>query len=183
MVALRKYRRAGLRAIGRGLLATLVSFSVIAALSLSEESSLFGVMMVPVIFGWMAIAVGVWTQVRTLRIRSLFGREGWVERLCRFRVAPGGANGQPALFLPASDGRDEAVLGVSTTKNRWPALVPCDGSDVWLVGNPQHWVVVAPPGPGELIIAKRPFLGWWRRKLRTIATTGGWSGTAKEGQR
>lgn len=118
--------------------------------------------------GGLAFVVGVGGLLRGARIRWLLSRRPWIRRRCRYRIAPLGANGQPALIIRADGERPEAVCSVSTTVRHYRKL-PQGDVDLQVCGNPRRWAVVAPPDLGVLVVVKRPLVPGWSRLLRKWA--------------
>jgi hypothetical protein len=167
--SLARYGKRGLRTALFGSVAVLLALILIGLITGGDEDEpAMAILMFPVIWGAMALAMGLWVQVRALRLRRILSRNPWQPRRCRFRIGPGGVNGQPALLLLPAASEPEAVVSVSTTAFRWRAL---DGVDeVWVAGNPtSRFAVAAPAGPGDLIIVKRAWLRWWAKRLERIA--------------
>jgi len=160
--SLARYRKRGWRTALFGLVAVLLTLVPIGFLADgADDEPAMTILTVPVVWGTMALAVGLWVQVRALRLRRLLSHNPWHPR--PFRIDPGGMNGQPILLLAPDGSEPEAVLSMSTAAGlRWRAL---DGVDeVWIAGDPRsRFAVAAPAGPGDLIIVKRAWGRWVRR--------------------
>lgn len=170
--SLARYRRRGWRTALFGLEVVFLGLVAIGFVTEgSDDGPAMTILMFPVIWGTIALALGLWVQVRALRLRRLLSRNPWHPWPCRFRIGPGGVNGQPALLLAHHDSEPETILSVSTTASRWRAL---DGVDeVWIAGDPtSRFAVATPAGPGDLIIVKRPWSSWWATRLARIANAG-----------
>lgn len=156
--ALGDYRRRAIRALIGGAAASAVGIAV----GNDDVSAPL------IVFGVMAVTMGLVGIVRVLRIRRLADRGGWRTRDAAFRVAEGRGNGQPALVLRQSHTEEEAVLSISTTVWRWDAL---EGSrHVWVTGNPKsRFAAVAPQDMRAIVVVKRPLMRWWERRLKRIA--------------
>jgi len=162
--ALARYRKSGGRTALFGLVAVLLALVPIGLLADgADDEPAMAVLAVAVIWGTMALAVGLWVQVRALRLRRLLSRNPWHPR--PFGIGPGGWNGQAALLLAPDGSEPEAVLSISTMVFRWREF---DGVDeVWIAGNPtSRFAVAAPAGPGDLMIVKQPR---WAKRLARIA--------------
>lgn len=121
-------------------------------------------------FGGVAVYAGMCGLLRSIRMRFHLEREAWVTRRASYRIAPMGPNGQPALLIRADELDSEAVCSVSATVWRY-RLLP-QGPDVALLvaGNPHRWSVIAPTDVSVLLVARRPMLPFWSKKLRQYAT-------------
>jgi hypothetical protein len=155
---LQEYRRRAGRAAVLGVVAFFVGSALIDPLG-----DLGGCVAV---WGALAVVFGGGGLIRVARVQRLAARYGWRSREARFRIGMGGR--QPALLL-ASDGVEpEAVLSVSTTVLRWNVLN--DVQHLWVTGNPlSRFAAVATPELDHVVVVKRPWLPWWRHRLRDIA--------------
>jgi hypothetical protein len=168
--ALRRYRLRCLRAALLGLGGLVVATIVIGS---APDGDPKGIAYVVALFGmsWggLAFFLGVATLLRSLRMGALFKRTAWTERRAAYRIAPIGANGQPALVIMEDGSGGESVCSVSATAGRYQQLE--EGPDIPLLvaGNPRRWSVIAPPDLHVLLVAKRPRMPFWRRKLRDYA--------------
>lgn len=169
--ALRRYRLRCLRAAGLGFVGLVVATTVIGAAENGEPTGVGEIIaLIGISWGGLAFLVGWLTLLRTTRMRWVLGRSPWIERPARYRIAPFGRNGQPALLLMADEHRPEAVCSISATVWRYRQLP--EGDDPVLVAGDPRWAVIAPLDQRILLVAKRPVLPWWRRKLHKWATTG-----------
>lgn len=88
----------------------------------------------------------------------------WFERPCVVRTVPFG-DGVVVVCPEHGEWPDEvrhvpAQPGDATLNAR-------DGESLWFAGQPDaRWVVLAPPGPGPLLLGKRPRFAWRRRRLQ-----------------
>ena len=152
-----------------GFLVLTVAIVVIGASpDANPQGVAFVVGLLGMALGGLAFVVGTWGLVRGARIRWLFSRQPWTPRRCRYRIAPIGANGQPALIVRASEGEPEAVCSVSATVWHYRKLPQGDVA-LLVCGNPRRWAVVAPPDLSTLLFVKRPVVPGWSRLLREIA--------------
>jgi hypothetical protein len=55
-------------------------------------------------------------------MRRVLAQEPWTPRIAHYRIAPFGANGQPALLFESDEKRLEAVCSVSATVWRYRQL-------------------------------------------------------------
>ncbi len=168
--ALRRYRRRCVRATLLGFAGLVVATVVFSTSPDADPDGAPGlVALVGISWGGLALGVGLWGLLRSLRMGYLLGREPWARRRARYRIAPLGRNGQPALLIKPDENGSEAVCSVSATV--WGYRQLDEGSDIPLlvVGNPRRWSVVAPPDVRLLLVAKRPWLPLWGRKLRKYA--------------
>lgn len=102
----------------------------------------------------------------------LLRRHPWSHRRATYRIAPPGANGQPALVLKADNDAPEAVCSVPATVWRYRELDQGSDIELLVVGNPRWWSVVAPPDLRIVLVAKRPLMPFWGRQLRKYALGG-----------
>jgi hypothetical protein len=168
--ALHEYRRRSLQALSAGTGAILVAS---VAVGTAPHGNPHGVANFAALVGFggggVLLGMGVIGLLRSVRMRTVLGRGPWTERQSRYRiVARGATNGQPALVIKASDTEGEAVCSVPATVWRYRRL-PQGEHGLLVAGNPQRWAVIAPPDRGVLLVAKRPWLRWWRRRLRRWA--------------
>lgn len=169
--ALRRYSRGALLAVSFGLSGLVVATVVIGAAPDGDPKGVGGaIAFVGMGIGGVAFAAGVLGLWRSTRMRWMLHRHGWIERRAMYRIAPLGANGQPALLIKADDFGGEAVCSVPATVWRYRQLE--QGRDILLlvVGNPRRWSVVAPHDQHILLVAKRPWIPLWGRQLRKYAT-------------
>jgi hypothetical protein len=170
--ALHQYRARTARACGLGV-GGLVLATAIVGISPNDGPSgiAAGVSLGGLAAGAVALGFGVGGFLRSLRMSWHLKRASWTERKASYRIAPMGANGQPALLIKGDAQHEEAVCSVPATVWRYRKLP--QGPDVRLlvVGNPRRWCVVAPPDLTILLCAKRPWVPFWGRALRRYATT------------
>lgn len=168
--ALHRYRLRCLRAALLGFGGLVAAMIVIGA---ARDGDPKGVAHVVALFGisWggLAFFTGVSTLLRSLRMGALFKLTAWTERRAAYRIAPFGANGQPALVIKEDGSGGEAVCSVSATVWRYQQLEEGPDIPLLVVGNPRRWSVIAPPDLHVLLVAKRPWLPFWGRKLREYA--------------
>jgi hypothetical protein len=126
--------------------------------------ALFGISL-----GGLAFFTGVSTLLRSLHMGALLKRTAWTERRAAYRIAPIGANGQPALVIKEDGSGGEAVCSVSATVGRYRQLEEGPDIPLLVVGDPRRWSVIAPPDLHVLLVARRPWMPFWGRKLRGIA--------------
>lgn len=119
--------------------------------------------------GGLAFGTGVWTLLRSVRMGALFKRTAWTQRRAAYRIAPIGANGQPALVIKEDGSGSEAVCSISATVWRSRQLEQGQDIEHLVAGNPKRWSVIAPPDVHVLLVAKRPWAPFWGRKLRSYA--------------
>ena len=175
--ALRRYRRRALRAVLVGFGALVVATFVIGAApdgdpkGIAGATALFGIGGGGVVF--VAGAWGMWRSVRMHWLLKLLKRHPWSERRAAYRIAPFGANGQPALVIKEDSAAGEAVCSVPATVWRYRQLEQGPDIPLLVVGNPRRWSVVAPPDLHVLLVAKRPWVPFWGRKLRKYAMPDG----------
>lgn len=172
--ALRGYRRRGLRASLVGFGALVVATVVIGAAPDGDPKGIAGAVALFGIGGGGVVLVagasGLW---RSVRMRWLLKRHPWSERRAAYRIAPLGANGQPALVIKEDSSAGEAVCSVPATVWRYRQLEQGPDIPLLVVGNPRRWSVVAPPDRHVLLVAKRPWVPFWGRKLRRYALPDG----------
>lgn len=123
-------------------------------------------------FGFVFLCLGLGGLFHCSRVKRLLSRQPWVLRRASYRIAPGGANGQPALLVWRDDDHPEAVCSVSTTARRYRQLPRGPNEPLLIAGDPQRWAVAAPPDFRVLLVVKHPVIPRWSRRLRKIATAG-----------
>ena len=168
--ALRRYRLRCLQAALLGFSGLVTATIVIGSAPAGDPK---GVARVVAVFGisWggLAFFTGMSTLLRSHRMSALFKRSAWTERRAAYRIAPIGVNGQPALVIKEDGSGGEAVCSISATAGRYQHLDQGPDIPLLVVGNPMRWSVIAPPELHVLLVAKRPWMPFWRRKLREYA--------------
>ena len=120
-------------------------------------------------FGGVApLYCGTSGGVRSWRIRRLLARHSWQTRPAVYRIAPIGANGQPALLVARDDSHPETVFSVPTTVWRYRRLHTGVDGNLDIVWGGPRWAVVAPPDHTVVILVKKPWLPFQRTILRRI---------------
>jgi hypothetical protein len=131
---------------------------------IGETVALFGIA-----WGGFALAAGGVGLARSLRMGWLLRSQEWVTRRAAYRIAPFGANGQPALLVKADEHGEEAVCSIPAVVTRYRQLEQGQDIELLVVGNPRRWAVVSPPDLHILLAVKRPWVPLWGRRLRRYA--------------
>lgn len=168
--ALRAYRRRALRTLGLGLAALIIAAIAVQPNNGNPPAILSAVGIGGFGIGGVAVWAGGLGTLRTLRISHGMKHDGWVVRQADYRIAPIGANGQPALLVHEDSHGPEAVCSVSTTVWRYRRLPQGPDLPFLFLGNPRRWAVMAPPDRSILVVVKRPVLPFWSHFLRKYAT-------------
>lgn len=169
--ALREYRLRSARSIGIGCAAVIAAGVIIGTAPSENPSGVAGTLAIAgIALGGVAAGFGVGGLLRSIRMKWHLKREAWTTRRASYRIAPMGANGQPALLVKAEDHHDEAVCAVPATVWRYRRLTQGPDISLLVVGNPRRWAVIAPPDVGVLLCAKRPWVPFWGKALRRYAT-------------
>ena len=168
--ALGIYRRRSLRTLGIGVAALIVGSVAVQPNHGRPPAALSLVGLVSFTTALLALSGGITGCARARRMKHRLGRVGWTARCADYRIAPIGANGQPALLIQADAHGPEVVCSVSTTVRRYRRLPQGADRPLLVVGDPRRWAVVAPPDRSIVLVVKRPLLPWWARKLRKYAT-------------
>jgi hypothetical protein len=168
--ALRRYRLRCLRTALLGFSGLVMATIVIGSAPDGDPKGVANVVaLLGISWGGLAFFMGMSTLVRSCRMSALFKRTAWTQRRAAYRIAPIGGNGQPALVIKEDGSGGEAVCSVSATAGRYHQLEQGPDIPLLVVGNPRRWSVIAPPELHVLLVAKRPWMPFWGRKLREYA--------------
>ena len=170
--ALKRYLLTSSRSLVCGLVALVIGAVVVLGADGNPQGVANAVALGCLGLGAVACCVGLVGIVRAVRARRLLARAPWVVRTCWYRIAPIGGNGQPALLIEADDHGPESVCSVSATALRFRRLPQGPHQPMLVGGDPLRWAVVAAVNPRVVIIIKRPWIPWWRRRLRRWALGG-----------
>lgn len=168
--ALKVYERRSLRAVGVGVAALVVAAIAVQPNNGNPPAALSAVGTGGFAIAVLGFAAGITGFIRSRRMKHDLGRVGWTARRADYRIAPIGANGQPALLIKADAHGPEVVCSVPTTVWRYRRLPQGSDRPLLVVGDPRRWAVVAPPDRSVLLVAKKPLVPWWARRLREYAT-------------
>ena len=167
--ALADYARRSLRATLVGF-AAVVGATVVVDIANGEPKGIANaVALLGLGGGVVPLCGGLIGLERCARARRLLKRRPWETRLAHYRIAPIGANGQPALVVDGGSAQPEGVFALPTTVWRYRRLrTGTDGSLLFAAGG-RRWALVAPPDRSIVIFVKKPLIPWWRNVLRRIA--------------
>lgn len=168
--ALKVYERHSRRALVIGLAALVIAVIATGPGNGDPPPPLSAVFVVGFSIGPLALVAGFTGLIRSRRMKHRLGRAAWTLRRADYRIAPMGANGQPALLIQADDHGPEVVCSVPATAWRYRQLPQGLDRPLLVVGDPRRWAIVAPPDRSILLVAKRPLVPWWSRQLRKYAT-------------
>src|SRR5205823_9705605 len=136
-----------LRAARTGALGLLVVGAAAVMTGVGTDGELADTKLLLYGIGCAVLCTGTLGTARGLRMRVVLARHPWVRRRCKYRIAPRGANGQPALIVRGSHGGPDAVCTVAATVWRYRRL-PQGDRDLLVCGDPRRWSVVAPDDLG-----------------------------------
>lgn len=168
--AMKMYERRSLRTVGLGVAALIVGVVAVQPNKGNPPAALSLVGTVGLATALVALIAGITGFIRARRMKHRLGRVGWTTRLASYRIAPIGANGQPALLIRADANGPEVICSLPTTARRYRRLPQGADRPLLVVGDPRRWAVVAPLDRSIVLVAKRPLVPWWSHKLRKYAT-------------
>ncbi|WP_225798999.1 hypothetical protein [Streptomyces sp. NK15101] len=153
--ALERYRRRAGRLIGAGGV-TLALTAGLGALGVP------GPVLTILALGIVALGAGAGSLVLARRMRRALGAGVWSAHPA---VAVGHSRYATSVVLRSPDGGEAWPLTVIATRQRYELLRPGPDGVLWWCGDPRAGGVLAPPGGGELIWAKRLRGGRVRRRI------------------
>ena len=162
------YARSARRLLLVGLGGLLVATAVVSATNGHPR----GIATVVALIGFFGavnpLYAGISGGVRSWRMRRLLARHSWQTRPAVYRIAPFGANGQPALLVARDDTHPDTLFSVPTTVWRYRRLHTGVDGNLDIVWGGPRWAVVAPPDHMVVILVKKPWFPFQRTILRRV---------------
>jgi hypothetical protein len=167
--ALRDYTVRATRALGVGIAAWIIATVAVQPNNGNPPAPLSFIGVVGFGSGLVLVVMGLIGVIRSRRFRFRSKRHGWTTRRADYRIAPIGANGQPALVIRADSIGPEVVCAIPMSTYRYHRLPEGKDQPLLVVGDLRRWAVVAPTDRSVLLLARRPLLPVWARRLKRYA--------------